>query len=497
MTRAMRRQCRAALREIFCLDGYRPGQQRAIETLLSGRDLLCILPTGAGKSLCWQLPAVEHEGLTVVVSPLIALMRDQVRHLQEKGIPAVSLDSLMPAAEREEALRTLYSGEVRIVFLAPERLASPSIRALCIQRMPWLVVIDEAHCVVEWGREFRPAYAEIGDFVRSLKQRPVLCAMTATADKRMQRALTDSLGLCRPKRVTLPIVRDNLIYEVRTTLDAAQEIQRIAAGRDGKVVVYCRTRARTEQLAAMLQRAGISAAHYHAGMERDARSACQERFASGSLRVLTATTAFGMGVDLPDIRCVVHDEPPASVTDYIQQSGRAGRDGQAASCILLMEPDALIRRSMRMQYKLKKLRWKPLQRLGELRREWLPFRRLLQVTMTKKCVSAAAAKALGSKAKPCGRCSACRKGALVKRVPPLLHMSETQMSAWFLRWQRQAIAARSNCRPQQVITDALLERAARLCAVPAEAGAVPEEFSRLVSHFRRLHMHQEDGNRTS
>lgn len=490
--RRIRQQCRICLKDTFGLDGYRPGQKQAIETLLSGRDLLCILPTGAGKSLCWQLPAVVHDGLTVVVSPLIALMRDQVRHLREKGIPAVALDSLMLPEEREDAMRKLYSGAARIVFLAPERLVSASFRTLCRKRPPWLVVIDEAHCVVQWGGEFRPAYAGIGDFIRSLQARPVMCAMTATADRRMQRALTDMLGLRRPGRVTLPIVRENLIYEVRTTLDAAQEIQRIAEGTDGKAVVYCRTRARTEQLAKMLCAGGVRAASYHAGMNRDARSACQERFVNGSIRVLTATTAFGMGVDIPDIRCVIHDEPPASVTDYVQQSGRAGRDGQAAACILLIEPNALIRRGMRMQHHLKKLRWRPIRLLNDLRRDWRPFRQLLRMVMTAKCIPSAAAKALGSRAKPCGCCSACRKGALIRRIPPLLHMSEAQMIAWFLRWQRQAIAEKAKCHPADVISDALLERCARLCAIPAEAATVPEEFARIVNHFRRLHVHKED-----
>lgn len=189
-----------------------PGQEQAADALLDGRDLLCILPTGAGKSLCWQLPALMMDGLTIVISPLIVLMHDQVRHLRERGIPSVHLDSLMTPAERADALNQLTRGQAKIAFLAPERLNHPEIHALCRQRPPAMVVVDEAHCVVQWGDAFRPSYQQIGQFVSSLPRRPVLCAMTATADKPLQRGIVQSLGLRHPKRIVMPVERPNLHY---------------------------------------------------------------------------------------------------------------------------------------------------------------------------------------------------------------------------------------------------------------------------------------------
>ena len=195
MRTARKQQCSKVLRNTFGVSGFRPGQEQAADALLDGRDLLCILPTGAGKSLCWQLPALMMDELTVVISPLIVLMHDQVRHLRERGIPSVHLDSLMTPAERADALNQLTRGQAKIAFLAPERLNHPEIHALCQQRPPAMVVVDEAHCVVQWGNAFRPSYQQIGQFVASLPRRPVLCAMTATADKQLQRGIVQSLGL--------------------------------------------------------------------------------------------------------------------------------------------------------------------------------------------------------------------------------------------------------------------------------------------------------------
>ena len=205
MRTARKQQCSRVLRNTFGVSGFRPGQEQAADALLDGRDLLCILPTGAGKSLCWQLPALMMDELTVVISPLIVLMHDQVRHLRERGIPSVHLDSLMTPAERADALNQLTRGQAKIAFLAPERLNHPEIHALCRQRPPAMVVVDEAHCVVQWGDAFRPSYQQIGQFVSSLPRRPVLCAMTATADKPLQRGIVQSLGLRHPKRIVMPV----------------------------------------------------------------------------------------------------------------------------------------------------------------------------------------------------------------------------------------------------------------------------------------------------
>ncbi|MGN0762607.1 MAG: DEAD/DEAH box helicase, partial [Aristaeellaceae bacterium] len=204
-----------ALQTIFGLQGFRPGQEKAVDTLLRGRDLLCILPTGAGKSLCWQLPAALHEGWTLVVSPLIALMRDQLRALQAHGLDAICLDSLQTENEREASMHQLESGQARIVLVSPERLQSMRFRRAVQARPPWLLVVDEAHCIPRWGESFRPAYAQLDQFLAALPVRPVLCAMTATADAAMRRDIARSLGMRRPKQVVLPVTRDNLHMAVR------------------------------------------------------------------------------------------------------------------------------------------------------------------------------------------------------------------------------------------------------------------------------------------
>ncbi len=482
MKRSYRRACQAHLKNTFHLDSFRPGQKAAAYALLSGRDLLCILPTGAGKSLCWQLPAVVHAGLTVVVSPLIALMRDQVQHLMANGVPAVTLNSLMTSDERAAAMTRLWSGEISIVFVAPERLSNAEFCQLCDARPPWLVVVDEAHCVVQWGEEFRPAYAKIADFVRALSARPVLCAMTATADGRMQHAITDALGMRRRKRVLLPIVRPNLRYSVCTTLNRTGEILRLAEDAQGKMVVFCRSRNRAESLAGLMKSRGVHADHYHAGLARDQREGVQQRFQSGEIHVLTATTAFGMGVDIPDIRCVVHDYLPDTLIDYVQQSGRAGRDGRDADCVLLLEPMEIDRKASKLRRGLKNARWL-ISRMRHLRSEWGPVRELLCVLLTANCIPSAIAGAFGRRVRACGMCSACRHGPMLKRVPPLPYMTRADVVAFFLAWQRDAIAEQLGISRRKVLSDAEIASAAKRLVLPQKMSVHAAPLQRLLDHF--------------
>lgn len=481
MKRSLRRACERQLRETFQMDGYRPGQRAAASALLRGRDLLCILPTGAGKSLCWQLPALVHGGLTVVVSPLIALMQDQVRHLREKGVAAVALHSLMTARECTEAAEAIRAGRAGIVFVSPERLETRAFRQLCRDCPPWLVVVDEAHCVVRWGEEFRPAYGHIGAYVKALAQRPVLCAMTATADAQMQRRVIESLGMARPQRVTLPVMRENLHYHVRTTTDRTREILRIAARHPARTVIFCRSRSRTEQLAETLRRAGLVAEHYHAGLNRAERIAVQQRFQRGETGYLAATTAFGMGIDIPDIRRVIHDGLPESIIDLVQQSGRAGRDGQDAECILLIAPGELIRRGELLRTIHAATRWRPLRRHAAMQENWLPLREVLRATLTAECIPAALGRALGQRTRRCGCCSACLNGPLVKRVPPLPYQQEETLRQWLLRWQRDAIAAQRGVPAAHILTGEELRCAARTMTLPPmEDASAQQAMARLL-----------------
>ena len=489
MKQRLKQLCLHHLHHTFGLAGYRSGQKTTVYALLGGRDVLCVLPTGAGKSLCWQLPAVLHDGLTVVVSPLIALMRDQVRRLTDLGIPAVSIDSLMGQEERAAAFDRIRRGETRIVFVSPERLENPRFRQLCQQVVPWLMVVDEAHCVVQWGEHFRPAYGSIAGFVRALPKRPVLCAMTATADRTMQCAIRQSLGLRGERRILLSYVRENLSYEVRPTLHRTQAILHRVQANPGKTVVFCRTRSRAEHLAVLLANEGIAADFYHAALERSVRLEKQLRFHQGCIDVLCATTAFGMGVDIPDIRCVIHDYLPDSVIDYAQQTGRAGRDGQAASCILFLDPDELVRKAAIRSKAGRRYPRQPVRRWIYLQTWWRGQQRLLNILLTAPCIPRSIVRAFGGQSAPCGCCSACRKSPLVRRIPPFSRMGERQIRAWLLSWQREALAVQQGCLPAKVISDHALEYAAKMLVFPAEAKA-PPEMERLLKHFRRERMHE-------
>ncbi len=493
MKHGLKRECLHHLQSTFGLTAYRPGQREAVQALLSGRDVLCILPTGAGKSLCWQLPAVVHEGLTVVVSPLIALMRDQVRHLTNIGIPAVSLDSLMSAEEKTAAIDGIRQGIVRIVFVSPERLKQPRFRGLCGEVCPWLVVVDEAHCVVQWGESFRPAYGGIPDFLSALPHRPVLCALTATADDAMQRAVCTRLTMRRVKRILLPILRENLIYEVHTTLDRTGAILRLMQTSLCKTVIFCRSRARTECLAELLNKQGIRAEAYHAGMERAQRLAVQTRFQAGTTPILCATTAFGMGVDIPDIRRVIHDYLPDSLIEYVQQTGRAGRDRQRAECILFLEPNELVRKAS-IRHQAKDMFPKhPLRQRRYLQRHGKRLNELLRVILQSPCIPAGIAAAFGRPSRPCGRCSACRKGRMLPHVPSMTGKREWQIRAWLLMWQRASLASKMNCPPAKIASDRALIVAAKKFVFPEDTAVFPE-MERLLTHFRRGGMHASESD---
>ncbi len=467
MNRKLRHACAAALQDTFHVGSYRPGQKAAVSALLSGRDLLCILPTGAGKSLCWQLPAVVRQEATLVISPLIALMQDQVRRLTEMGIPSVSINSLMTVTERKAAEQAIGNGCIRAVFVSPEMLESRTMMSLCQRVRPWLVVVDEAHCIVEWGASFRPAYAQIGAFIESLALRPVICAMTATADEAMQSQIVASLRMVFPKRVTLPVIRPNLHYHAVTTVNRTAEIIRLLSERPSRTVIFCRSRARTELLAAQLRKAGRKAEYYHAGLEREERLQVQERFRTGATDCLAATTAFGMGVDMPDIRCVIHDALPDSVTEMVQQSGRAGRDGKPADCVILISPRDLLQRNSMLRAVNRQTRFRPLARYAAVKKHWLPLRRLLDALMAAPCIPAAFSEAFGQRAARCGCCSACRKGPLIGSIPQMRHMSEKDMHLWLLTWQRDALAAARGVRPGKIMTRRQLRQAVRACRIPA------------------------------
>ncbi len=324
--------------ECFPYADFRPHQREVIEAVLDGRNVLAVLPTGSGKSLCYQLPGVLSEGLTLVVSPLLALIQDQAGALQRMGIPDVySFSALQNPESNTAALEAIEAGRARFVFAAPERLNAPALRQALGQRPPALVAVDEAHCICEWGHDFRPDYLRLKSFLAEVRPRSVL-ALTATATPRVQRGILYALGLPRADIVVGKLDRPNLKLEVRTCT-ATRRLRTLGdVLRDLPAVIYVARKRDAFTTAAWLSERGIPALCYHAGLEPEVRKRAQDAFLTNQVPVLVATNAFGMGVDKADIRTVVHFQAPGALEAYFQEAGRAGRDGQAARAIILHDP---------------------------------------------------------------------------------------------------------------------------------------------------------------
>jgi ATP-dependent DNA helicase RecQ len=328
------------LHSVFGLEQFRPRQREVIEDVVSGHDVVCVMPTGAGKSLCFQVPAVVFRGLTLVVSPLISLMADQVRQLRQHRIPAALLNSSQSAPEQREVLARIHQGFKGLLYVAPERFAAPSFQRLLEKMKPNLFVVDEAHCVSFWGHDFRPDYMNLAE-AREKLGRPVTMALTATATPQVRRDIVEMLGLRSPKMHVTGFDRPNLGYSARRVesevLKDDAVLRLIATRKEGSGIIYCSTRKAVEALAALLEEKFRDRVicSYHAGMEQELRKHNQARFMESPNSIAVATNAFGMGINKPDIRCVVHYNLPGSLEAYYQEAGRAGRDGVPAECILL------------------------------------------------------------------------------------------------------------------------------------------------------------------
>ncbi|MBA3923410.1 MAG: DNA helicase RecQ, partial [Nostocaceae cyanobacterium] len=327
-----------ALKHFFGYDSFRPGQRQIVEQALSDRDLLIIMPTGGGKSLCFQLPALLKQGLTVVVSPLIALMQDQVEGLRDNGIEATFLNSSLSLPEvrsREEAIR---KGKVKLLYVAPERLLSerflPFLDAIKQQIGISTFAIDEAHCVSEWGHDFRPDYRQLRMLRKRYPDVPTL-ALTATATDRVRADIIQQLELKQPNIHIASFNRPNLYYEVRSKQKSAYaEVLGMIRETEGAVIIYCLSRKKVDEITSKLQHDKIAALPYHAGLSDGDRTQNQTRFIRDDVRVMVATVAFGMGINKPDVRLVVHYDIPRNLEGYYQESGRAGRDGEPSKCVL-------------------------------------------------------------------------------------------------------------------------------------------------------------------
>ncbi len=325
----------ATLKQYFGYDTFRPLQQEIIQSVLDKHDCVVLMPTGGGKSLCFQLPALLQNGLTVVISPLISLMKDQVDALTGNGINAAMINSSMEREEIDAVIEKTRHGVIKILYIAPERLAMSSFEALLHTLPLRLFAIDEAHCISEWGHDFRPEYRNL-KYLRSKFPNIPIIALTATATKKVQADIVQQLGLPTPKIFTSSFNRPNLRYEVLPKKDSFKTISSLIASHpDQSVIIYCFSRKDTESIAEKLKAIGYNAGTYHAGLSTDKRRTNQERFIRDEIQIMVATIAFGMGIDKPDVRLVIHHSLPKSIEGYYQETGRAGRDGLPARCVLL------------------------------------------------------------------------------------------------------------------------------------------------------------------
>lgn len=328
-------QLEATLKQHFGFERFRPLQREIISETLAGGDVLALLPTGGGKSICYQLPALVRTGFTLVISPLIALMKDQVDGLLENGIPAAYLNSSVDEEGARDTWRKLYRGELKILYLSPERLLLDGMIEKLISLNLSFVAVDEAHCISSWGHDFRPEYRALKKIRESHPQIPIL-ALTASATDRVRHDIVEMLGITQAKFFVASFNRPNLSYRVIPRINPIKQIREILADHPNETgIIYCLSRDRTESVATELLSHGVKAAAYHAGLPAEQRAKRQEQFARDDIRVMVATIAFGMGVDKPDVRFVIHHDLPKNIESYYQETGRAGRDGLPSECVLL------------------------------------------------------------------------------------------------------------------------------------------------------------------
>ncbi len=341
-----------ALKAVFGYDSFRPGQEAVINAILEGRDILAVMPTGAGKSLCYQVPAILLSGITLVISPLISLMQDQVKALNEVGVNAAFINSSLSEKELNDTFKNAYKGHYKIIYVAPERLMSEGFVRLAKGVEISMITVDEAHCISQWGQDFRPSYMDIAEFVNVLDKRPIVSAFTATATQNVREDIICSLGLTNPYFLVTGFDRENLFFQV----DKPQSKDRFILdyldrhkGESG--IIYCATRKNVDSLYTLLKKQNISVAKYHAGMSIEERKQMQDDFVFDYTSIVIATNAFGMGIDKSNVRFVIHYNMPSSMENYYQEAGRAGRDGLNSECILLFSPQDIIINRFLLEHK--------------------------------------------------------------------------------------------------------------------------------------------------
>ena len=343
---------KGALKAVFGYDSFRPGQEAVINAILDGRGILAVMPTGAGKSLCYQVPAMLLSGITLVISPLISLMQDQVKALNEAGVNAAFINSSLSEKELNDTFKNAYKGHYKIIYVAPERLMSEGFISFAKSVEISMVTVDEAHCISQWGQDFRPSYMDIAEFINILDKRPIISAFTATATQNVREDIICSLGLSDPYFLVTGFDRENLFFQV----DKPQNKERfildfIERHRGESGIIYCATRKNVDSLYTLLRKQHISVGKYHAGMSNEERKQMQNDFVFDYTSIVIATNAFGMGIDKSNVRFFIHYNMPSSMENYYQEAGRAGRDGLNSECILLFSPQDIIINRFLLEHK--------------------------------------------------------------------------------------------------------------------------------------------------
>ena len=402
------------LAQYYGYRSFRPGQEPVIRSILSGRDVLAVMPTGAGKSICFQLPALMLPGITLVVSPLISLMKDQVAALCQAGIPGAYLNSSLTEAQYQKALALASQGKYKIIYAAPERLLTERFLRFTRSVSISLIAVDEAHCVSQWGQDFRPGYLDIPKFVDMLPVRPVVGAFTATATGRVREDVEELLRLRDPFRIVTGFDRPNLSFEVLAGPDKPARLIRLLREHEGQAgIVYCGTRKVVEEVHAGLTAAGFSAARYHAGLPDEERRQSQDDFLFDRRSIMVATNAFGMGIDKSDVRFVIHYNMPGDLEGYYQEAGRAGRDGEPADCILLFSEQDVKLREFLIEHSGEDVAGTLDEetRAALRARDYERLRIMTGYCRTKTCLRAYILRYFGEKAGTggCGNCGNCRR----------------------------------------------------------------------------------------
>ena len=397
-----------ALKVLFGYDAFRPGQESVIDSILSGKDVCAIMPTGAGKSVCYQIPAMLLPGITLVISPLISLMQDQVKALNEAGIAAAFINSSLSERAFHETVRKTRNGDYKILYVAPERLVTEGFMELAKTIEISMVTVDEAHCISQWGQDFRPSYMNISQFVDMLEKRPIVSAFTATATENVREDIICTLGLQDPFVLVNGFDRENLFFQVEKPKSKEQYILDYVASHESESgIIYCATRKNVDNLYNLLESKGFSVAKYHAGMSAEERKRMQDDFVFDFTSIVVATNAFGMGIDKSNVRYVIHYNMPQSMENYYQEAGRAGRDGLEAKCILLFSAQDIVINRLLLEHKemtdlspeeLATVKERDMQRLQSMER----------YCYTTECLRNYILKYFGEKPeKPCGDCGNC------------------------------------------------------------------------------------------